>query len=259
METSINTGIAAHIAVVDGQPTTTTQDIAEVFGKRHDHVLRVARQRMTEAGAWGVPNFGETSYTNPQNGQTYPVIRLTKKGFVFVVQKFTGAKAVKFQLDYIDEFERMEQALRQQPALPAIDHDRMKLAFRPGDHVIAASRKFRAIASELPEPQYKALLNEADLRELADGYLAWALGGKRWLVSFDDRGQIRQSFVPADAFVFSSDELPSLIRDPGAEFDNQQLVAINNACVERLAAKASAANECSNLLRRQLKMVKEAA
>jgi Rha family phage regulatory protein len=108
--------IQGHIAVTDGQPTTTTQDIAEVYGKQHAKVLSIVRQRMAEAGEWGVANFGETSYTNPQNGQTYPVIRMTKKGFHFVVGKFTGAKAVAHQIAFADEFERMERQLLKAPS-----------------------------------------------------------------------------------------------------------------------------------------------
>lgn len=111
-------GIAAHIAVIDGQPTTTTQDIADVYGKRHDSVLRIVRQRMAEAPeAWRVPNFAETVTERPSpiNGAPIqsPVIRMTKKGFHFVVGKFTGAKAVAHQIAFADEFERMESELLQ--------------------------------------------------------------------------------------------------------------------------------------------------
>lgn len=106
--------VSSHIAIIDGKPTTTTHDIAEVYGKRHDRVLAVVRQRMTEAGEWGIHNFVDTPYTNQQNGQTYPVIRMTKKGFHFVVGKFTGAKAVQHQIAFADEFERMEAALTAQ-------------------------------------------------------------------------------------------------------------------------------------------------
>jgi Rha family phage regulatory protein len=115
--------ISGHIAVVDGQPTTTTQDIADVYGKQHAKVLAIVRQRMAEVDAsWRLANFGETviERPNPSGGAPIqsPVIRLTKKGFHFVVGKFTGAKAVQHQIAFADEFERMEQALRQ-PALPA--------------------------------------------------------------------------------------------------------------------------------------------
>lgn len=111
------TGIAAHIAVTNGTPTTTTLDIAEVYGKQHAHVLRIVRQRMAEAPeAWRLSNFGETviERPNPSGGAPIqsPVIRLTKKGFHFVVGKFTGAKAVAHQIAFADEFERMEAELQ---------------------------------------------------------------------------------------------------------------------------------------------------
>lgn len=109
------TGIAAHVAVIDGQPTTTTRDIADVYGKRHDSVMLIVRQRMAEAPAdWCLHNFVEASIevAQPNGGMaTYPVIRMTKKGFHFVVGKFTGAKAVQHQIAFADEFERMEAEL----------------------------------------------------------------------------------------------------------------------------------------------------
>ncbi|UOK17232.1 transcriptional regulator [Bordetella phage vB_BaM-IFTN6] len=119
--------ITGHITVIDGQATTTTQDIAEVYGKRHDDVLRIVRQRMAEVPeAWRLRNFTETvvERPNPSGGEPIksPVIRMTKKGFHFVVGKFTGAKAVQHQIAFADEFERMETELQnREPSPPRID------------------------------------------------------------------------------------------------------------------------------------------
>jgi Rha family phage regulatory protein len=133
------TGIAAHIAVIDGQPTTTTQDIADVYGKRHDHVLRIVRQRMAEAPEeWRLPNFGEASIERPQTGGgtvAYPVIRMTKKGFHFVVGKFTGTKAVQHQIAFADAFERMEADLSE----------------RSLGHTVVGEPVFHVTAKELDE------------------------------------------------------------------------------------------------------------
>lgn len=108
--------ISSHISVIDGKPTTTTLDIAEVYGKQHAKVLSIVRQRMAEVSeGWRIANFGETvvERENPSGGAPIasPVIRLTKKAFHFVVGKFTGAKAVQHQIAFADEFERMEAAL----------------------------------------------------------------------------------------------------------------------------------------------------
>jgi Rha family phage regulatory protein len=122
--------IASRIAVIDGHPTTTTLDIADVYGKRHDDVLRIVRKRMTECPKeWRLRNFTETGTEreNPSGGAPIksPVIRMTKKGFHFVVGKFTGVKAVQHQIAFADEFERMETELlkrqQQSPVLPLVD------------------------------------------------------------------------------------------------------------------------------------------
>lgn len=135
MAQTVSLGIAAHIAVINGQPTTTTRDIAAVYAKQHDNVLRVVRQRMAEAPAeWCLLNFEEASIEVPQpNGgtATYPVIRMTKKGFHFVVGKFTGAKAVQHQIAFADEFERMEAQLlnipQQLPPSPGVSARKLLL------------------------------------------------------------------------------------------------------------------------------------
>ena len=127
MATITTPRIAAHIAIIGGQPTTTTQDIADVYGKRHNDVLRIVRQRMNAVPEeWRLRNFAQTviERANPSGGAPIqsPAIRMSKKGFHFVVGKFTGAKAVQHQLAFADEFERMEGQLHQ-PALeqPPID------------------------------------------------------------------------------------------------------------------------------------------
>lgn len=116
------TSIASRITVIDGHPTTTTLDIANVYGKRHDNVVSLVRQRMTECPEeWCLLNFKEVigEYQNGKGGtQTCPVIRMTKKGFHFVVGKFTGKKAVQHQIAFADEFERMEAELQKQHTRP---------------------------------------------------------------------------------------------------------------------------------------------
>lgn len=107
--------LAPVVSIIDGKPVTTSKNVAEVFEKRHDDVLRAIRKRITEAGEWGVRNFTDTPYIDEQNGQTYSMFTLTKDGFTFLVQKFTGKKAVEFQIAYIEQFNAMETALRNQP------------------------------------------------------------------------------------------------------------------------------------------------
>ena len=173
--------IAAHIAVINGKPTTTTRDIAEVFDKRHDDVLRIVRQRMAEAGAeWHLRNFTEVLMeVEVGNGAkvSYPVIRMTEKGFMFVVQKFTGKKAVQTQIAYVDEFERMRDALRN--GIPATLYMlALEAETREAKSFALASAGSRAMLLRKSEKkelvEAVALMREAIQLRLALGYSTYA-------------------------------------------------------------------------------------
>lgn len=59
--------------------TMSSREIADLTGKRHDHVMRDIEAQLTELlGAEGLPKFGDT-YRNEQNGQTYRMYRLPKR------------------------------------------------------------------------------------------------------------------------------------------------------------------------------------
>jgi len=61
----------ANIAV-----TMSSREIAELTGKRHDHVVRDIEKVLTDVGE-GLPKFGDT-YKNEQNGQEYRCYNLPK-------------------------------------------------------------------------------------------------------------------------------------------------------------------------------------
>jgi hypothetical protein len=46
-------------------------NMPEVFGKRHDHVVRDIRSLIDANPSWGVSNFGDTPYVEPTNGQPF--------------------------------------------------------------------------------------------------------------------------------------------------------------------------------------------
>lgn len=45
--------------------------MAEVHSKRHDDLLRLIRNRVADAGEWGLRNFAESSYVNEQGKVRY--------------------------------------------------------------------------------------------------------------------------------------------------------------------------------------------
>jgi len=108
------------VQIQNGQPITTSVEVARVFERRHDDVLKAIRKLLSDLDGEGVRNFAETPYTNPQNGQTYPAYHLTRDGFTLLAFGFTGKKAMAFKLAYIDAFNQMEaQLTRNTDELPA--------------------------------------------------------------------------------------------------------------------------------------------
>src|SRR5690606_8608081 len=129
-----------------------------VFGKRHDDVLRAVRSRIKDAGEWGLRNFTETTYIDAQNGQTYPAFEMTKNGFVFLAQRFTGKKAAGFQIAYIEAFDAMAAYIKNQREGLQYQFLRKELEYknRKGQ-VSSAAREMRSWRDEKP-----ARLSEMD-------------------------------------------------------------------------------------------------
>lgn len=97
---------------VDGSTLTTDSlVVAQRFGKQHSKVMRAALSLRTQTGEWGVANFGETHHVDPQNGQTYRRVTMTKDGFMLLVMGFTGAEALKVKLSFIAAFNAMAEQL----------------------------------------------------------------------------------------------------------------------------------------------------
>lgn len=90
--------------------TCTSLDVAETFGKSHDHVLRDIRE-LGCSNEFRLSNFGESSYTNTQN-KKQPMYFMTRDGFTLLVMGYTGELAMKFKEAYIKQFNAMEAALQ---------------------------------------------------------------------------------------------------------------------------------------------------
>lgn len=99
------------LQVVNGHPTTLSTQVAQYFGKNHQHVTRDIRNLIDKCPDLGVSNFGQTTYKDSQ-GKSQPVYRMDRKGFVLLAMGFTGEPALKFKIAYIDAFDEMEAKLR---------------------------------------------------------------------------------------------------------------------------------------------------
>lgn len=108
------------LTISNGQPTASSRDIAEHFGKEHKNVLRDIENLIG-----GLPNFEhtpmffKTTYLHPQNGQEYPMYLMNRDGFTLLAMGFTGKEALEWKIKYINAFNSMEQELRKPKPLSA--------------------------------------------------------------------------------------------------------------------------------------------
>lgn len=109
------------------QAVTTSLEVADVFEKRHDHILRDIDKLKKD-----VPNFGEM-FEESQEPDSYDrlrrVIYMNRDGFTLLAMGFTGDKALQFKLKYIEAFNKMEQMLKEQ-ALPQTPEEKLALTMQ---------------------------------------------------------------------------------------------------------------------------------
>ncbi|GET09055.1 hypothetical protein SY111_16790 [Ligilactobacillus agilis] len=100
----------------EAQAVTTSLKVAEVFEKEHRNVMQSIKNLTAENSATR-KMFVEDSYLNSRN-QSFPMFYMDRDGFTLLAMGFTGSKAMEFKLKYIEAFNRMEQALKEQQATP---------------------------------------------------------------------------------------------------------------------------------------------
>lgn len=98
--------------------TTTSQQVASAFGKRHAHVLDAIRALIAQLPEDRLPNFRPTveMRENPSGGARIPSVSycITRDGFTWLAMRFRGKKALAFQVAYTDAFNAMASYIRNQ-------------------------------------------------------------------------------------------------------------------------------------------------
>ena len=118
----------------DEQVFCTSLDVAKVFGKRHDNVLADIKLILNDLREIGTSNdllnFQEvvriSKTTNPKNGKLVsrkmPIYNLTRDGFSLLAMGFTGKKALRFKIAFINAFNEMERIIKNQYT-PKLEND----------------------------------------------------------------------------------------------------------------------------------------
>lgn len=114
--------VAPVVSVVNNQAITTSKDVAALFEKRHDNVIRDIKDLIKKVPVdFAAANFEENKIKVLCGvGEEITHYNLTRDGFTVLSFGYTGKKAMQFKLAYIEAFNLMEAQLRQQrfPELP---------------------------------------------------------------------------------------------------------------------------------------------
>ncbi|BEK09790.1 Rha family transcriptional regulator [Campylobacter jejuni] len=110
----------------DEQVFCTSLDVAKVFGKRHDDVLKAIRNILNDLREIGdlqcIRNFAET-YRNTEirgfgkvKGKTRKdrCYNLTRDGFSLLAMGFTGKTALRWKIAFLNAFNEMERIIKNQ-------------------------------------------------------------------------------------------------------------------------------------------------
>ncbi|HEF9966550.1 TPA: Rha family transcriptional regulator, partial [Campylobacter coli] len=91
----------------DEQVFCTSLDIAKVFGKNHFHVLRDIENILNDLREIGdlqcKSNFGLVKYKD-KKGEFRPAYQISRDGFSLLAMGFTGKKALRFKIAFINAF-----------------------------------------------------------------------------------------------------------------------------------------------------------
>ena len=100
------------VSLYSGRPATTSLEVANFFGKRHDNVLRDVDALLSQLPENSLQlNFEETyqEQETPLGVKQVRMFILYRDGFMLLVMGYTGKKALAMKLAYIEAFNRMEE------------------------------------------------------------------------------------------------------------------------------------------------------
>ena len=115
------------VEIIHKQAITTSLKVAEYFGKEHAKVVKdidriisdcaeMASEQETPkmASLETAKMFRKSSYKVEGQLRSYPFYYMNFDGFTLLAMGFTGKKALKFKLDYIQAFNKIRKILEQQ-------------------------------------------------------------------------------------------------------------------------------------------------
>ena len=148
-----------------------SREVAEIVGKRHDHLIRDINNYIKTIEKITAPNFGVSEFFlvntyKDSTGRTLPCYLLTKMGCEMVANKLTGEKGVLFTAMYVKKFNDMENQERK--SLPAPTTPQLK-EYNKAANLIVGVLKSANVPSDKIAVTVKHIYELSGITVLLDG------------------------------------------------------------------------------------------
>jgi len=123
------------VNIINKQAKTTSLNVAEVFDKRHDNVIRDINDLIEKVPEeFAAENFeaNKIKVLNNPSGEEISHYSLTRDGFILLVMGFTGDRVIQFKIAFLEAFNQMEERLRHKELTALPDPESMAKARRDG-------------------------------------------------------------------------------------------------------------------------------
>ncbi|MDT7015266.1 Rha family transcriptional regulator [Levilactobacillus namurensis] len=184
------------VIMKDKQAVTSSLQVAQTFGKRHDHVTRDIEELIAQSGSPKLGNEMFATGTYENRGKQYPMYYMNRDGFTLLAMGFTGDKALQFKLQYIDAFNEMEQQVKFQ--VPATLPEALRLAADQAEKISVLQPKADYTDKMLANPGLETTsviaknygYSTREFNKLLHGLGIQYKQGKTWLlyVKYQDQG-----------------------------------------------------------------------
>lgn len=168
------------VELQNGVATTTSLQVANTFEKRHKHILRDIKNQIEKIGSPDLVHemFQEDTYEI--GGREYPMYRMNKDGFTLLVMSYTDDKSMQFKLRYIQAFNEMEEALKNQPALrlPKNNAEMLQVVQNVNEETNKRIDEVENSVSKLTDEFGLPNKSAGKLRNYGNQRVTWWLGGK---------------------------------------------------------------------------------
>ena len=142
------------------QALTTSLKVAETFSKEHKVVMR-AIKNLAAQNCTVEKMFVESTYVDSR-GHEQPMYYMNRDGFTLLAMGFTGKDAMKFKLEYIEAFNEMKKAIKEQ-ALPQTPEEKLALTMQVTGRL---DKRVTKVENTLHDMQEKAEVDESQRYQL---------------------------------------------------------------------------------------------